>query len=64
MSEKYIGNHFDDIKKYANIIENRLDDSDCTLENVIEDNKNVLTLAKKYGVDYVLIDEDYKFAIN
>ena len=64
MSEKYIGNHFDDIKKYANVIENRLDDSDCTMENVIKDNNIVLTLAKKYGVEYVLIDEDYKFAIN
>ena len=26
MSEKYIKNHFDDIKKYANNIENRVDD--------------------------------------
>lgn len=26
MSEEYIGNHFADIKKYANAIENRLDD--------------------------------------
>ena len=26
MSERYIRNHFSDIKKYANVIENRLDD--------------------------------------
>ena len=30
MSEKYIRNHFTDIKKYANAIENRLDDEWCT----------------------------------
>ncbi|MEE1278165.1 MAG: adenylate kinase, partial [Acutalibacteraceae bacterium] len=63
MSEKYIGNHFDDIKKYANVIENRLDDSDCTMENVIKDNNIVLTLAKKYGVEYTLIEDDYNINI-
>lgn len=63
MSEEYIGNHFDDIKKYANAIENRLDDSDCTMENVIKDNNIVLTLAKKYGVDYTLIEDDYNINI-
>lgn len=63
MSEEYIENHFDDIKKYANVIENRLDDSDCTMENVIKDNNIVLTLAKKYGVDYTLIEENYDIVI-
>ncbi|MBQ8410354.1 MAG: adenylate kinase, partial [Ruminiclostridium sp.] len=36
MSEKYIRNNFSDIKKYADVIEKRLDDGDCTLESVIE----------------------------
>lgn len=63
MSREYIENHFDDIKKYANVIENRLDDSDCTMENVIKDNNIVLTLAKKYGVDYTLIEDDYNINI-
>ena len=39
MSEEYIKNHFDGIKKYANVIENRLDDSDFTIENAIKENK-------------------------
>ena len=38
MSESYIRTHFSDIKKFANAIENRLDDKDCTLDNVLEDN--------------------------
>ena len=38
MSEDYIRNHFADIKRYANVIENRLDDEGCTLESVIKDN--------------------------
>ena len=60
MSENYIRNHFDDIKKYANIIENRLDDEGCTLENMLEDNLEILELAQKYNVNYILIDEEYE----
>ena len=60
MSEKYIRNHFDDIKKYASVIENRLDDSWCTMESVLEDNREVLELAQKHDVSYILIDDQYK----
>ena len=63
MSENYIRNHFCDIKSYANIIENRLDDSDCTLESVIQDNAKILDLAKKHKVEYMLIDEKYDVKI-
>lgn len=59
MSEKYIRNHFDDIRKYANTIEKRLDDEDCTLEQVLEDNARMLEAARKHGVNYILIDEKY-----
>lgn len=62
MSENYIKNHFDDIKKYENVIENRLCD-DCTIKNVFNDNKNILELAKKYNVNYVLIDGEYEIDI-
>ncbi len=64
MSENYIRNHFDDIKGYANIIENRLDDSDCTIEGVIKDNPQMLKTADRYKVNYVLIDENYDFDID
>ena len=63
MSENYIKNHFDDIKKYANIIENRLDDEWCTLENVLEDNLQVLKKAKDKNLNYVLIDSNYRLKI-
>ena len=63
MSENYIRNHFDDIKKYANVIEKRLDDSDCNMQSLIEDNNQSLTLAKCYGVNYILIDENYEINI-
>jgi len=64
MSEKYIRNHFDDIKKYARVIENRLDDEPCTLGSVLEDNAQVLELAQKHNVNYVLIDDTYTINID
>lgn len=60
MSENYIRNHFDDIKKYASIIENRMDDEYCTLKTVLNDNAETLSLCQKYGTDYILIDQEYK----
>ena len=60
MSEKYIRSHFEDIKKYANIIENRLDDSDCTLESLLRDNAQALALAKAHKVEYLFIDRGYE----
>ena len=64
MSETYIRNHFDDIKKYANIIENRLDDEWCTMQNVLADNKEMLSLARAHDVNYVLIEDTYEININ
>ena len=63
MSENYIKNYFDDIKKYANVIENRLDDTDFTMESAINDNAQVLALAKKHNVNYILIDDKYEIDI-
>ena len=62
MSEKYIKNHFADIKQYANAIENRLDD-ECTMGSVLEDNAKVLSLAQRYKVNYILIDDSYEINI-
>lgn len=60
MSEGYIRTHFDDIKSYANVVEMRLDDEGCTMENVLEDNAKVMAMCEKYELDYVLIDESYR----
>ncbi|MBO5870464.1 MAG: adenylate kinase [Clostridia bacterium] len=62
MSEDYIKNHFDDIKKYENIIEQRLCD-DCTVDEVLKDNAEVLKRAIKYNQNYLLIDGEYAIDI-
>lgn len=59
MSREYIEKHFEDIKEYACVIENRLCD-DCTMESLIMDNRQTLELAEKHNVNYVLIDGEYK----
>ena len=63
MSEDYIRNHFADIKKYANIIEHRVDDDWCTLESVLADNAEILKQARKHQVNYVLIEDRYEIEI-
>ncbi|WP_338999445.1 AAA family ATPase [Lactococcus garvieae] len=63
MSENYIRNHFSNIKEYASVIESRLDDDWCTLENVLIDNLQFLDLAKKYNVNIIYIDDKYKVDI-
>lgn len=64
MSEGYIKNHFGDIKAYANVVENRMDDEYCTMENVLRDNAGYLEQAKQYGVNYILMEDTYKFEID
>lgn len=59
MSKTYINNHFNQIKEYANVVENLLDDSWCTKESVLEDNAYNFEMCKNYGCNYILIDEDY-----
>ena len=64
MTEEYIERHFDDIKKYANVVENRLDDTWCTLESVLEDNAEMLALAQRHDVNYILIQDEYEINID
>ena len=59
MSERYIRGHFDSIKAYASVIENRLDDSDCTVEAVLRDNRTMLEGCQKAGMEFILIDGEY-----
>ena len=60
LSRNYIENHFEDIKKYANVVETRLEDDWYTPEMLVEENLKNLALAKKYGVKYLLIDDKYE----
>ncbi len=64
LTKDYIINHFFDIIKYANAIENRLDDSSCTIETVLKENAHNFEMCKKYGCNYKLIEGDYEVNID
>lgn len=64
MSEDYIRNNFDDIKKYANVIENRLDDEWCSLESLLLENKRFLKMVLEHNLNHILIDDKYDIDIN
>ena len=64
MSEGYIRSHFAKIKEYANAIENRIDDEWCTMQSVLKENAEKLSLAQKHNVNYILIDDKYEVNID
>ena len=59
-SKEYIEAHFDDIRRHANAIETRLDDSGLNQEEMIRENEENLALCQKYGCEYFFIDGSYK----
>ena len=59
MSERYIREHFDSIRAYAGVIEDRGDDCDCTPESVLRYNRRTLEGCQKAGMEYLLIDGGY-----
>lgn len=59
MSRQYIENHFADIQSYANVIEQRLDDSDLNKETLIVENEENLAQCEAFGLPYILIDGEY-----
>ena len=60
MSEKYIRNHFDDILRYADVIEKRLDD-DCDIDSLAEDNLHYHSFSKNSNTKLIVIYDEYRF---
>ena len=59
LSRNYIEHHFADILAYANVIEERLDDSGLTMEDLINQNEENLAACIANHCEYILIDEVY-----
>ena len=62
-SEDYIRNNFAEIKKHADDIEQRLDDSNINEEYLISENRFYLEGCKESGAEYILIDKEYRIPI-
>ena len=63
MSKKYIQNNLSSISTYENVIEKRLN-KDFTQEELIEANQTNWQMCKKYALNYILIDTEYKVDID
>lgn len=63
LSENYIRKHFEDIKAFADVIERRLDDSDYTIEEAVEDNALALRMCREYNLSYILVEDKYAFDV-
>ena len=62
-SDAYIDAHFDAITEHAADVEDRLDDSDCTKEWLMECNRDFIEGFKKAGETVTLIESDYEKTI-
>ena len=60
MTRQYIENHFADIRAYACVIEQRLDDSDLNKEALIAENQYNLAQCIAHNLPYILIDKTYE----
>ena len=58
-SKQYIETHFDEIGKFASVIESRLDDSGLNQQELIRENEENLALCQANGCPYALIEEQY-----
>jgi gluconate kinase len=63
MSKAYIETHFDAVRSHANVIEQRLDDSGLSKEDLIQENARNLELCIRHGCEYILIDGDYQIEL-
>lgn len=59
MTDGYIDNHFEDIVHYESVIENRIVDSDCTVESLKADNRKYMNGFLHAGEHVVRIESDY-----
>lgn len=63
MTKEYIENNFSDILSYASVIEARSEE-DLSMEDMIAENQHNLSMCKKYGYTYILINKDYSIDID
>ena len=59
MTEKYIKNNYEKIKNNENVIEDRKEQGNIDINELIESNNYNLQMSKKYNNKYILIDDKY-----
>ncbi len=59
MSQEYIRRHFAEIRRYANVTEQRKDDTGCTLEFLLAENLHYFHMCRANGCPMLLIEDRY-----
>ena len=57
MTEEYIREHFAEVQTHANDVENRMDDSDFSIDFMLRENARNLQLCEEYGCETILISD-------
>ena len=60
MTEGYLRNHFSDVRHYASVVENREEEPELDLTELIRDNAANLAKCREHGCEVILIDGEYK----
>jgi len=60
MTERYIREHWEDIRAYGSVVENRGDDPELDLEALVRDNAETLRQCREHECAYILIDGEYR----
>ena len=63
MSDEYIDSHFEEIKSHGSDIETRLDDSNCSAEQLKQDNHQIIDGYQSNGEQITLITESFDDSI-
>ena len=63
MSDEYIDSHFEEIKSHGSDIETRLDDSNCSAEQLKQDNRQIIDGYQSNGEQITLITESFDDSI-
>ena len=63
MTDNYIETHLEEIKGHSFDIESRLNDDDCTIDSLKEDNRKYIEGFRRAGERVALIDGDYERTI-
>ena len=59
LSDRYIDTHFEEIRRCASCVEQRLDDTDCTPENLKRDNRYYEAGCRENRLDVVVVEDHY-----
>ena len=60
MTERYLRQRFDDVRRFGSVVENRGEDEGLDLEELIRDNAANLIKCREHGCEVILIDGEYK----